>query len=94
VAASTSPWKKFNLALSADERELMQQFCVTGFLSESEIAAFARERNQMGNLMVDSIIEKVIEYTGNNPFYPQGDQMVFDEEALEQLRAGVTVEGA
>ena len=94
VASSISPWKKFNMALSADERELVLLFSFKGFMSESEIAAFARERNQMGNLMVDSIIEKVIEQTGNNPFYPQGDRMMFDEEALEQLRAVVTVEGA
>ncbi|MDP2965626.1 MAG: TerB N-terminal domain-containing protein [Pelolinea sp.] len=94
VAASTSPWNKINLALSADERALVQKFSVAGFMSESEIATFARERNQMGNLMVDSLIEKVIKYTGNNPFYQQGDRMVFDEEALEQLRASVTIEGA
>ena len=95
AAASTasSPWQAFLSALSAEERLLVQQFAVVGSMSESEIAAFARERNQMGNLMIDSIGEKAIEHVGNNPLYSEGDRLVFDEEALEQLSSILLVGG-
>jgi hypothetical protein len=95
AAASTasSPWQAFLSALTSEERLLVQQFAAVGSMSESEIAAFARERNQMGNLMMDSIGEKAIEYTGNNPLYSEGDRLVFDEEALEQLHSILLVDG-
>jgi hypothetical protein len=80
-------------AITTEERLLVQQFAAVGSMSESEIAAFARERNQMGNLMIDSIGEKAIEHTGNNPLYSEGERLVFDEEALEQLRSILLVGG-
>ena len=88
-----SPWQAFFNALSAEERQFMQQFATTGSMSEAEVTAFARERNQMGNLLVDSVSTKAIEYTGNNPFYTEGECLMFDEEALVQLRSIFVIDG-
>ena len=84
---SFSAWQVFYMSLTVEERGLLHQFTDRGSLSEFEIAAFARERNTMGNLIVDSICEKLIEYTGNNPIYQEGDRLVIDEDALNQLHA-------
>lgn len=88
-----SPWQAFFNALSAEERQFMQQFATSGSMSEAEVTAFARERNQMGNLLVDSVSTKAIEYTGNNPFYTEGECLMFDEEALVQLRSIFVIDG-
>jgi hypothetical protein len=88
------PWQAFFNALSAEERQFMQQFAAKGSMSESEITSFARERNQMGNLLVDSVSSKAIQYTSNNPFYTEGDRLMFDEEALIQLRLIFVIDGA
>ena len=90
---TTLPWQAFFNALSADERQFMQQFAATGTMSEAEITTFARERNQMGNLLVDSVITKAIEYTGNNPFYTESERLMFDDEALVQLRSIFVIDG-
>jgi hypothetical protein len=90
---TTFPWQAFFNALSAEERQFMHQFAATGSMSEAEITAFARERNQMGNLLVDSVSTKAIEYTGNNPFFTEGERLMFDEEALVQLRSIFVIDG-
>lgn len=93
VSTTTYPWQAFFSALSVEERQFIQQFAVAGSMSETEITTLAREQNQMGNLLVDSVSTKAIEYTGNNPFYTEGDRLMFDEEALVQLRSIFVVNG-
>lgn len=92
--AMDDPWQLFLQQLSSDETSLLSLIVSAGSLSEDEIETFARERNQIGNLLIDSLNEKAIVHMGRTPFYTENDQWFIEEEDLGILREIVCSEGA
>lgn len=81
-----STWKGYFKQLSNDEVALLSNLISTGSLQESEIETFARSRGLMGNLLIDSICEKAINYLGRSPFYPEGDSWLIEEDDINVMR--------
>lgn len=82
------------LALTAVERTLLQQFLAEHMLSDTNIDQIARSYQSMGNMVLESLNEKMTEVLGFAPVYFDGTLWTLDIEYEDTLRQQLAQEGS